>query len=115
MRRVAGADWRSPCLIARLAWAMASAPALPGAQVAQLVEHATENRSVGGSIPPLGTIHGLAASFSMGCGSFSSRGGDAAANWHFLAAFCSSDNRAIAAGGEPLLFGSLRAAQDLLK
>jgi hypothetical protein len=26
----------------------------PGAQVAQLVEHATENRSVGGSIPPLG-------------------------------------------------------------
>ena len=28
-----------------------------GAQVAQLVEHATENRSVGGSIPPLGTIH----------------------------------------------------------
>src|SRR5437868_14740644 len=27
-----------------------------GAQVAQLVEHATENRSVGGSIPPLGTI-----------------------------------------------------------
>ena len=25
------------------------------AQVAQLVEHATENRSVGGSIPPLGT------------------------------------------------------------
>jgi hypothetical protein len=36
-------------------------PALSGlgqgsAQVAQLVEHATENRSVGGSIPPLGTI-----------------------------------------------------------
>ena len=36
-------------------------PPLPGppwsgsAQVAQLVEHATENRSVGGSIPPLGT------------------------------------------------------------
>ncbi|VFU10941.1 protein of unknown function [Methylocella tundrae] len=27
------------------------------AQVAQLVEHATENRSVGGSIPPLGTSH----------------------------------------------------------
>ena len=26
-----------------------------GAQVAQLVEHAIENRSVGGSIPPLGT------------------------------------------------------------
>jgi hypothetical protein len=30
--------------------------AFPDAQVAQLVEHATENRSVGGSIPPLGTI-----------------------------------------------------------
>lgn len=29
------------------------------AQVAQLVEHATENRSVGGSIPPLGTITAL--------------------------------------------------------
>jgi hypothetical protein len=27
------------------------------AQVAQLVEHATENRSVGGSIPPLGTMN----------------------------------------------------------
>jgi hypothetical protein len=34
-----------------------SLAAAPGsAQVAQLVEHATENRSVGGSIPPLGTI-----------------------------------------------------------
>ena len=30
--------------------------ALRFAQVAQLVEHATENRSVGGSIPSLGTI-----------------------------------------------------------
>ena len=29
---------------------------LRDAQVAQLVEHATENRSVGGSIPPLGTM-----------------------------------------------------------
>ena len=28
----------------------------PDAQVAQLVEHATENRSVAGSIPALGTI-----------------------------------------------------------
>ena len=36
-----------------------SAPLQPqrrAPQVAQLVEHATENRSVGGSIPPLGTI-----------------------------------------------------------
>jgi len=30
-----------------------------GAQVAQLVEHAIENRSVGGSTPPLGTIPSL--------------------------------------------------------
>ena len=34
----------------------ASIGAAAFAQVAQLVEHATENRSVGGSIPPLGTI-----------------------------------------------------------
>ena len=33
----------------------ATAPSAAEAQVAQLVEHATENRSVGGSIPPLGT------------------------------------------------------------
>jgi hypothetical protein len=44
-------------------------PALPAAsrpgsaQVAQLVEHATENRSVGGSIPPLGTIQLLSPCF----------------------------------------------------
>src|SRR5258708_4576600 len=44
-------------------------PALPAAsrpgsaQVAQLVEHATENRSVGGSIPPLGTIQEKSKSF----------------------------------------------------
>ena len=35
-----------------------------GAQVAQLVEHATENRSVGGSIPPLGTINPLTTATS---------------------------------------------------
>ena len=29
---------------------------ISGAQIAQLVEHATENRSVAGSIPALGTI-----------------------------------------------------------
>src|SRR3982751_5725011 len=34
---------------------MGFGPSLEHAQVAQLVEHATENRSVGGSIPPLGT------------------------------------------------------------
>ena len=33
-----------------------SPPRQGRAQVAQLVEHATENRGVGGSIPPLGTI-----------------------------------------------------------
>ena len=31
----------------------------PLAQVAQLVEHVTENHGVGGSIPPLGTIFPL--------------------------------------------------------
>jgi hypothetical protein len=31
------------------------APVRHGAQVAQLVEHVTENHGVGGSIPPLGT------------------------------------------------------------
>jgi hypothetical protein len=36
---------------------MGFGPSLEHAQVAQLVEHATENRSVGGSIPPLGTIN----------------------------------------------------------
>jgi hypothetical protein len=42
---------------ARLTINRRSRPLAPGsAQVAQLVEHATENRSVGGSIPPLGTI-----------------------------------------------------------
>jgi hypothetical protein len=30
--------------------------AVRGAQVAQLVEHVTENHGVGGSIPPLGTM-----------------------------------------------------------
>jgi hypothetical protein len=44
-------------LIRWRAWAKHPPPTLPHrAQVAQLVEHATENRSVGGSIPPLGTI-----------------------------------------------------------
>ena len=33
-----------------------SALGRPGAQVAQLVEHVTENHGVGGSIPPLGTM-----------------------------------------------------------
>ena len=31
-----------------------------GAQVAQLVEHVTENHGVGGSIPPLGTTRPFA-------------------------------------------------------
>ena len=41
---------------ARWALPFSLAPLFEHAQVAQLVEHATENRSVGGSIPPLGTI-----------------------------------------------------------
>jgi hypothetical protein len=50
-------------------------PALPSrlaagsAQVAQLVEHATENRSVGGSIPPLGTIPPNIAVSAIACDS----------------------------------------------
>src|SRR3954452_20850262 len=44
--RTSGPDYKPPL----------PAPVRTGsAQVAQLVEHATENRSVGGSIPPLGT------------------------------------------------------------
>ncbi len=35
---------------------LAGQPARSRAQVAQLVEHVTENHGVGGSIPPLGTI-----------------------------------------------------------
>ena len=41
-------------MIRAAAWANHRPP--PSAQVAQLVEHATENRSVAGSIPALGTI-----------------------------------------------------------
>jgi hypothetical protein len=43
--------------------ALPAASRLGSAQVAQLVEHATENRSVGGSIPPLGTISEICATF----------------------------------------------------
>ena len=40
---------------------------LGNAQVAQLVEHATENRSVGGSIPPLGTINAIDFAADLSC------------------------------------------------
>ena len=46
-----------------------SSPGGCGAQVAQLVEHATENRSVGGSIPPLGTIIKTVAFYFIDWGS----------------------------------------------
>lgn len=46
-------------------WALA--PLLEHAQVAQLVEHATENRSVGGSIPPLGTMTTILCDGMAGC------------------------------------------------
>jgi hypothetical protein len=36
-----------------------------GAQVAQLVEHVTENHGVGGSIPPLGTTASGAQDLSI--------------------------------------------------
>src|SRR5260370_280121 len=64
-----GSAWRSeaaPCGAEGEAWwtglpgltinRRSRALAKGNAQVAQLVEHATENRSVGGSIPPLGTM-----------------------------------------------------------
>ncbi len=46
-------DSAQPCLYKAALPTGASRPA--GAQVAQLVEHVTENHGVGGSIPPLGT------------------------------------------------------------
>ena len=49
--------YKPPVLVtARLRPTVALGKVLAFAQVAQLVEHATENRSVGGSIPSLGTI-----------------------------------------------------------
>ena len=44
-----------PCPYNRARFALRAHRAGPGAQVAQLVEHVTENHGVGGSIPPLGT------------------------------------------------------------
>jgi hypothetical protein len=44
--------------------------ALPGAQVAQLVEHAIENCSVVGSIPTLGTIFALKSNALIVLGNF---------------------------------------------
>ena len=49
-------DWAEMALLDRPESALYKPPPTLDAQVAQLVEHATENRSVGGSIPPLGTI-----------------------------------------------------------
>ena len=37
------------------------------AKVAQSVEHANENRSVGGSIPPLGTIPYIKVKYFIAC------------------------------------------------
>src|SRR5207245_7993839 len=52
-RRRPRLDSAQPCLYKAALPTGASRPA--GAQVAQLVEHVTENHGVGGSIPPLGT------------------------------------------------------------
>ena len=64
----ASGPWRSPCVAGSGSWTGQKrafiTPALSlilalrevGAQVAQLVEHVTENHGVGGSIPSLGTI-----------------------------------------------------------
>ena len=48
MDTCAGKPYKAPAPLGFKAWR--------DAQVAQLVEHATENRSVGGSTPSLGTI-----------------------------------------------------------
>src|SRR6185295_11811060 len=54
--RRAGRCWTGPDQASITRRALCSpAPAGSGAQVAQLVEHVTENHGVGGSIPPLGT------------------------------------------------------------
>ena len=62
MRSTRGSEARE--IIPRPRWTSRGADAYkpplrreaPAAQVAQLVEHVTENHGVGGSIPPLGTI-----------------------------------------------------------
>ena len=71
-RAITGGQSREPTLIANLVtarlgarsgqlragplYALLPLAAMPrAAQVAQLVEHVTENHGVGGSIPPLGT------------------------------------------------------------
>jgi hypothetical protein len=58
---------RGAGLIGALHWAISPATnaAAADAQVAQLVEHATENRSVGGSIPPLGTTLNFLRKFAI--------------------------------------------------
>ena len=59
-RRVAPlAGWTATRTTVRERGSNGRARPLPGAQVAQLVEHVTENHGVGGSIPPLGTISPL--------------------------------------------------------
>ena len=55
-RREASWTGRNRASITARASRKALPPGRAGAQVAQLVEHVTENHGVGGSIPPLGTI-----------------------------------------------------------
>ena len=57
MTRIVSFDPAKTGLLDRLECSFYKSPPTLNAQVAQLVEHAIENRSVGGSIPPLGTIH----------------------------------------------------------
>ena len=50
--------WTAKIATARAPLARGADRRFSWAQVAQLVEHVTENHGVGGSIPPLGTING---------------------------------------------------------
>ena len=64
--------------------------AVLGAQVAQLVEHVTENHGVGGSIPPLGTIrsHKIGSEvLPLGWGGADGRGGTLGAQTHRVPRF----------------------------
>ena len=56
VRLLTAKDWTAKRATARGALARSADRRFWWAQVAQLVEHATENRSVGGSTPSLGTI-----------------------------------------------------------
>ena len=87
--RNVGGRSRSTVWTAALTRPISPPPAKWRAQVAQLVEHATENRSVGGSIPPLGTIaplsYGSMPQTSIDERVALTRASTAAGFWHLFA------------------------------